>query len=349
MKGFRKFFDDIANTIADVIPDEVTDNLANNFSIQATKSQKSTVPVGNKPKPVHRKVLKIVHNARIPSEGNRKLSEVLGWNNHKQLAAGYISDLRRISYGYANYQVVDEIEVDGFPVKIDGFAYTGDQFVRLWRARRGFHKPDAVDYMRLVRKFNIIERVNSGEIDEVWLFAFPYAGYYESIMAGPGAFWCNAPALKGTEHAKRRFVIMGYNYQRGVGEMLENLGHRAESIMRHVYRGTRGDANLWERFTRYDQTHPGKAEVGMMHFAPNSIKDYDWGNKTKVPSTCDNWLKFPDIDSAPPRIVDCSDWGHGDIRAHHKWWFKRLPHITGEENGISYNWWKYIIDPNTVR
>jgi hypothetical protein len=218
----------------------------------------------------------------------------------------------------------------------------------MWKAKKGFHQPDAVDYLRLVREFNMIERVNSGEIDEVWLFGFPYAGYYESHMGGPGAFWCNSPALKGTEHADRRFIIMGYNYERGVGEMLENLGHRAESIMRHVYRNYKGrHENLWEKFAQYDQTHPGKAEVGIMHFAPNSTRDYEWGNKTQVLSRCDNWLKFPDL-SAPPRMVDCSDWGHGEIRKHHKWWFERLPHITGSANGIGYNWWEYIIDPNTV-
>jgi hypothetical protein len=305
-------------------------------------------PVGQKPTPIQRKVLKIVHDPRVPSEGNRKLSDVLGWNNHEQLAYGYINDVRRVSYGYANYQIVDRIEVDGLPVKEDGFSYTPDAFVKLWRTRKGFHKPDAVDYMRLVNEFNIIERVNSGEIDEIWLFGFPYAGYYEPIMGGPGAFWCNAPALKGTEHAKRRFVIMGFSYERGVGEMLENLGHRSESIMKHVYRKLKGPANLWERFARYDQTHPGKAEVGVMHFAPNSERDYDWGNKRKVKSCCDNWLKFPNL-SGPARIVDCSDWGDGDIRTHHKWWYKRIPHITGNKNGISYNWWKYIIDPNNVR
>lgn len=319
-----------------------------NSFVQPLLDQEPDEAVGDKPTPVHKKVLKIVHDARVPSEGNRKLSQVLGWNNHRQLVAGYISDLRRISYGYANYRVVDEIEVDGFPVKEDGYNYTADNFVRFWRARKGFHQPDRVDYLRLVEEFKMIERVNSGEIDEVWLFGFPYAGYYESIMAGPGAFWCNAPALKGTEHARRRFIIMGYNYERGVGEMLENLGHRAESIIRHAYRNTRGDGNLWERFTKYDKTHPGQAEVGVMHFAPNSVRDYDWGNKSKVPSYCDNWLNFPDL-SGPSRIVDCSDWGHGDIREHHKWWFKRLPHITGKANGVSYNWWKYIIDPNTVR
>ena len=89
-------------------------------------------------------------------------------------------------------------------------------------------------------------------------------------MAGPGAFWCNAPPLEGTRQATRRFVIMGFNYERGVGEMLEDLGHRAESILSHVFRDVRGDANLWERFIRYDQKNPGRAECGNVHFAPNS-------------------------------------------------------------------------------
>ncbi len=312
------------------------------------QSELQTVVVGDKPDPVHKKVLKIVHDASVPSHDGKLLSTVLGWNDHNKLAHDYIEDIHDTSYGYANYEIVDEIYVDGFPVKEDGFSYTADQFVGLWQAKSGFHQPDRVDYLALVREFEMIERVNSGEIDEIWLFGFPYAGYFESHMGGPGAFWCNSPALKGTAHAQRRFVIMGFSYERGVGEMLENMGHRAESIMRQVYRKTRGNANLWERFAQYDQTHPGQAEVGILHFAPNSIRDYDWGNKTKVLSRCDNWLNFPDL-SGEARIVDCSDWGDGDIRKHHKWWFERLPHINGAANGISLNWWEYIIDPNLVR
>lgn len=309
---------------------------------------KDDKPVGQKPDPIQRKVLTIIYNGRVPSAGNKRLSEALNWNDHKKLVEAYITDLKEISYGYANYRVVDEEIVDGFPTKLDGFTYTGDQFMQLWKAKQGFHKPDEVDYLKIVREFKLMERVNSGEIDEVWLFGFPYAGFYESIMAGPGAFWCNAPALKGTESCKRRFVIMGYNYQRGVGEMLENLGHRAESIIKHVYRNTRGNDNLWEKFIRYDKTHSGQAEVGLMHFAPNSTKDYEWNNKTKVMSRCDTWLNFPNLEGSA-RMVDCNDWGGGEIRAHHQWWFKRMPHITGSANRVSYNWWQYIIDPNTVR
>ncbi len=305
-------------------------------------------PSGEKPEPVHRKVLSIVFNPRVPSAKERRLNAVLGWNDPVALETDYITDLREVSYGYANYDVVERLEVDAFPVKIDGFAYTADSFVSAWKAGRGFHEPDAVDYHRILRDFDIINRVNAGQIDEVWLWGFPYAGYYESIMAGPGAFWCNAPPLKKTDSARRRFVIMGYNYQRGVGEMLENMGHRAESILRQVWRGKKGDDNLWERFARYDQTHPGRAEVGIMHFAPNSVRDYDWGNRTVVQSSCDDWLSFPHL-TGRQQPVDCRDWGEGDTRLHHLWWYRRLPHVTGRTRGVLNNWWAYIIDPNRVR
>jgi hypothetical protein len=237
--------------------------------------------------------------------------------------------------------------VDAFPIKKDGFRYTADEYVRCWQRRGGFHKPDAVDYHALLDEFTMIPKIDSGVIDEFWLFAFPYAGYYESIMAGPGAFWCNAPPLDHTSHASRRFIIMGFNYERGVGEMLESYGHRAESIMARVFRYKQGRENLWQRFTRYDQTHPGQAEVGNLHFAPNSVQDYDWGNRTPVPTRAANWLSFPNLD-ADSRVLNAVAWGRGDIREHHKWWYRHLPHVRGEAGGIAFNWWQYIVDPNLV-
>ncbi|MBI1281782.1 MAG: hypothetical protein GC179_26900 [Anaerolineaceae bacterium] len=298
------------------------------------------------PAPITRKVLAITHNPILRSQSGRTLKEYFRWQDPHQLAQGYINDIREVSFGYANYEIVEHLEVDSYPLKRDGFRYTEQSYLDAWRTRQ-FHDPDGVDYLELVREFRMIERVDSGEIDEVWLFGHPYGGYWESIMCGPGAFWCNAPPLAGTEHASRRFVIMGFNFERGVGEMLEDLGHRAESILYKVFENTHGEANLFEKFLRYDKKDRGRAEVGNVHFAPNSQRDYDWGNPTPVLSRCDTWLNFPDL-AGQPRIVTCADWGNGDIRAHHKWWMTRFPHIVGKTNGISWNWWQYVIDPNTV-
>jgi hypothetical protein len=298
------------------------------------------------PQPVHKKVSLIIHNPAVPGTG-KTLNDFLGWHDPDRLAWEFIADIREVSHGYANYEIAERLLVDDFPVKKDGFRYTADQYVRSWQRRGGFHQPDAVDYDALLEAFDMIAKVDSGAVDEFWLFAFPYAGYYESIMAGPGAFWCNAPPLRGTGDASRRFIIMGFNYERGVGEMLEAYGHRAESIMERVFRDKRGKENLWQRFIRHEQTHPGRAEVGNIHFAPNSARDYDWGNPTPVPTRASNWLKFPDLDGEP-QPLNTAAWGRGDIRGHHKWWFKHLPHVTGEAGHIAYNWWQYIVDPNLV-
>lgn len=298
------------------------------------------------PAPVWKKVSLIIHNPSVPGTG-QTLNDFLDWHDPDRLTAEFITDIREVSYGYANYQIAERILVDDFPVKQDGFRYTAAQYVRSWQRRGGFHQPDAVNYHALLDQFDMVAKIDSGAIDEFWLFAFPYAGYYESIMAGPGAFWCNAPPLAQTSHASKRFIIMGFNYERGVGEMLESYGHRAESIMAHVYRHKQGRENLWRRFTRHERTHPGRAEVGNLHFAPNSVRDYDWGNPTPVPTRAGNWLNFPDLEGQT-RMLDAAAWGRGDMRGHHQWWFRHLPHVQGQTDGIAHNWWQYIVDPNLV-
>lgn len=297
--------------------------------------------------PSPRRVLSIIHNPRIPKQGNRKLHETLGWNDPDALAQKFIMDVAMCSYGRARFEIVERIEVDSFPMKIDGFCYTPETYLDCWRSKRRFHDPDSVDYFRLLEEFSVRKKITQDLIDEVWLFAFPYAGYYESIMAGPGAFWCNAPPLSNTEDWQRRFIIMGFNYERGAGEMLENLGHRAESILSRVFHVSDGEENLWERFTRYDLTHPGHADVGTVHFAPNSERDYDWGNERYVYSYCDDWYDFPMM-QGHERRVNCEEWGNGDTRLHHLWWFKHFPHIEGSKEGISNNWWEYVLDPNKL-
>lgn len=299
------------------------------------------------PSPIHRKISLIIHAPSVPSKSGRTLPKLFGWNDPDRLVEHFIADMREASYGIARFEVVERMEVDEFPIKADGFRYDADPFAQLWRRQREFHQPDLVDYGSLLRQFDIIEKVTSGEIDEAWLMAFPYAGYYESTMGGPNAFWCNSPPLPDAERTRRRFVVMGFNYERGVGEMMEAFGHRAESIMTRVYAGRAPEDDLWQRFTRYDGQHPGASEVGNMHFAPNSARDYDWGNRRFVESACDDWYDFPELTGARRR-VNSEEWGKGDIRLHHAWWFRHLPHVGGKTGGLLNNWWAYILDPDRV-
>src|SRR5687768_5151576 len=147
------------------------------------------------PEPMVRRVLSVIHDPVLNRRTGQKLTQALEWYEPDWLAAEYVRDVRDASHGLLQYQIVDRIEKDGFPRKLDGFCYDAPTFLRCWHARRGFHEPDAVDYQAILREFDVVERVNAGEIDELWLFAFPYSGYYESLMVGPAAFWCNSPPL----------------------------------------------------------------------------------------------------------------------------------------------------------
>lgn len=295
--------------------------------------------------PIHLRVAVVTHDPLLKAYGGRRLHDHLGWHDPETLERQYIEDLRLASGGIARYEVVERHVVDGYPPKLDGFCYDDERYLACWARGRGFHQPDAADYHAILGAFDLFGKVRHGVIDEVWLFAFPYAGYYESHMAGAGAFWCNSPPLAGSTNCARRFVVMGFNYERDVGCMLENFGHRAESIMAHVYRGYRGEANLWERFTRYEQSHPGRAECGNVHFAPSSVRDYDWGNPRPVLSRADSWYRFPDL-SGPPRELRAAEWGGGNMRLHHLWWLEHLPRVAGTTDGVLNNWWRYLLHPD---
>lgn len=336
-------------------------------SPQPTPTPTPEPPIDTSPiSPMHPRALVIVYNPVIDSAG-AKLVQALNWNDPDELIAGYIADVDECSGGLVKYEVVQKIEVSELPVKIDGFRYSPQQYVRVATTNQDAHDPDAVDYLDILNKFNILPRVAANEFDEVWLFGGPYFGFWESAMAGAGAFFSNGGPIQGTASCPRKFVVMGFNYQRGVGEMLEDLGHRAESILARVWKSedflgyaydrarninalSNRQFNLFERFMLFDQIAPGKSNVGSVHYAPNSHSDYEWGIATPVQSCADDWLQFPNLPDPPNfRTLTARDWGGGDIRAHHKWWLSRLPKAPGATNGISNFWWKYFIDPNTVK
>jgi hypothetical protein len=269
--------------------------------------------------------------------------EAIGWGDPLALTSDFIASLREASHGLVSVTVVDTVVSTEFPPKTDGFRYSCGEYLAHWRAREGWHRPDLSDYRWIIREFGLARKIDDGVADEIWMWGGPYFGFWESTMAGPRAYFCNSDPVEGVESTKP-FVIMGYSYERGVGEMLENLGHRTESILTHVYGGWAPEStHAWNRFTLYDKVLPGKAACGNVHFAPNSETDYDWGNPRQVWSTCDDWLSYPELTGAR-RLVDCAEWGNGDIRLHHEWWFRHLPHVAGRTNGMLNNWWAYVFE-----
>ncbi len=275
-------------------------------------------------------------------DGARRLHAACGWHDPRPLTDAYIADLAECSYGYVHYQVAAWEDVDAYPLKLDGFRYTNASYFQCRAGRQAWHQPDAVDYRAIFEMFDIPARIEAGEFDEVWLWGFPYAGFWESTMAGRGAYFCNSAPVPGIQ-TSRLFVTMGFNYERGVGEMLESFGHRVESIMRHVFGSWEPrPTHAWNRFTLYNKIAPGRAACGNVHFAPNSTRDYEWDSRRRVWSTCDDWLDYPHL-TGKKRRVNCKEWGNGDIREHHRWWLRHLPHAQGHTDDKLNNWWAYVV------
>jgi hypothetical protein len=242
--------------------------------------------------PLTRKVLVIdFHPAAVPAR----------WNRSDVLIPGYIDAMRKASQDILAYQVVEKLEVPEYPLLMDGRQYTDTTFIGVLADDQSALR-DAngnyllADYEQIIQKFDLLQKIESAQIDEVWMFGGPYFGFYESRMVGTDAFWCNGPAI---EQNCRRFVIMGFNYEREVKEMVHDYGHRAESLLakqfgseeflRRLYdqQPTPAPANAYEQFLLDVGTvhrKPGGQEYGQDEFAWLSSMQPEWWPPTIDPN-----------------------------------------------------------------
>ncbi len=328
----------------------------------------SSLPPDNTTEPlriVTSHVLLVIYDPVVDTATGAKLSQVMKWNRVDDLVNSFMTDILETSGGLARYQIIERMELNEFPVLTDGFRYDPASYANVLKRKQPPSQPEKVDYHAILNGLNILPRIASRELDEVWVFNFPFAGFYESVMGGAGAYWCNSNPLHFTSGFDRKFVIMGFSPERGIGEMLENFGHRAESILSKVFNcqgflawannplrvpafvDPTSHLNLFQQYICFDQIAPGKAAVGSIHYAPNSAMPYEWNNPHQVSSNCYDWVNFPRFQN-DIRLVNASEWGNGDIRQHHKWWLKHLLKVSGRTGGIANNWWQYILDPNLV-
>jgi hypothetical protein len=293
------------------------------------------------------KVLVLNYDPIVPKAGGgtERLHAALKWEDPQKLAEQYIADLEKATAGSVRLKIVDWRNLDQIPSKKDGFKYSTEAYLKCHQAGKGWHERDAVDYARVVVENKVDELVDNGSVDEVWLFGGPYFGYWESAMAGPRSFYINGGPVRGIE-CKRPFVIMGFNYERGVAEMLHSLCHRVESTMARFSGGWQSD-NLtthWARFAANTKQSNGQAGCGSCHYPPNGESDYDYGNKRTVSSSADDWLNYPNL-KGTKSDVNCETWGGPDYhRNYFVWWYTRLPKAEGvnPESGLQNNWWKYV-------
>ncbi|HEY3415089.1 MAG TPA: hypothetical protein VGM51_18800 [Armatimonadota bacterium] len=297
------------------------------------------------------RVFVINYQPVIEAEGSRTVGQIFGWFNPYANTEAHRADMELASHDYLRINLLPQASVDEYPIFTNGYRFTDSSFTTAWRTRT--FPPGHCDENAIIKEFDLVRRVDCGDIDEIWVQAPPGFAMWETTMAGPGAYFCNSGPVSGT-NGNRLFIMTFFNYERSNDVMLEDWGHRTESILGfHVYGSwdSASERTTWDRFTRYDKNSPGRASCGNVHYPPNGTSDYDFANTTLVSSDADDWLNYPNF-TGTRTMVNRENWAapfYGDYhRNYHIWWFQRMPHIPGiGPDGMQANWWKYIVDLNS--
>lgn len=326
-----------------------------NFLSQRIDQTHAQVPTTNLQQ-IPTKLMVVIYDPILENYGGVKLHEYFpGWQNPDTLTGQLISDLNTVSHGLVNYQVVERIERDEWLPHTNGQRYTDEIYVNGWSSGTLPDYGDG-DYNAIINENGIEQKVKEGKVDEVWLWAYPEVDpppltpvyWCESIMAGNGAYLINCPRVVSGVDSKA-FVMMGFNYERGMPEALESYGHRTESIIKRVYGSWEAlETHDWNKFTLLDRDLSGRSGVGNAHNAFNAevsidpTRDYHRTSTRIVATSADDWYNFPQmIDVRTDK--NCTDWGCTDY-GYLKWWYDHMPHVSGFKEGRLNNWWRYIVD-----
>ena len=290
-------------------------------------------------------------------ENGLALTADRAWGDPTALGAAYVGDVSAASTGLIDQRIVRTTVVRGYPTKVNGFTFTNTQYLGCLVDSSADYCDDLIDYQAVLstaydqRFGSACDALKNKRIDEVWLWGGPWFGYQEFTIAGPNAL-CTQVA--------RTFAVMGFSYERGVGEMVHDLGHRAEFLVP----ASIGYA-LWDRFDgqrqRYaesffcppapDATHPEVdppvGHAGNPHFPPNAYCHYQYDRDYPVLSDADDWANYPNLTGAQT-TVNASTWG-GTQEGFMVWWLGRLPRNPGGTAAGLNNWWRYVYPAGRTR
>jgi hypothetical protein len=325
--------------------------VARSLSFAAESAQPAAIP---DPETREINVLVVNYDPILRGHGNLRLSRHLKWNDARVMTTNLIRYLREASGGFADYRIKDWVDVDAFPQKRDGFRYTEQSFLAMWKNRKQAHQPDGVSYAAIFKELHLAGRIEKENLRDLWIWGAPYFGTDEYAMKIPGdqvfypTFnpWFYRPY--DLPDCGRTVWVMGFNYEVGEDNALHSFGHRCEGILaltvgRGVWDDKAGVTNTWSRFTRQAEKFPDDAQVGNVHGGPNAKGGYDYGQTNAVLSGADDWFNYPHLTGAKS-LVNCDTWG----KPHHlnfmRWWLNHLPKNAGSTNGFYNNWWRYVVD-----
>jgi hypothetical protein len=300
---------------------------------------------------VSKRVFLLIFNPTVNDTGT-KLIQFQGYSSPDTLSTQLVDFMRNNSHGILRYQIAQRADVDSFAIKEDGYTYTKEEYLACLSGG-GCHTPDTADYASIINTYNLCGKLNSGEIDEVWMWGGPSFGFSEARLAGASAYSFPGSAVNGTT-CSRLLPIMAFGYDKGLTEAAIAFAHRVDSTMAVAYGGWdfNSNSNNWNRFT-FNVGNSSSQSVfgcGSSSFPPNGVSAGDWGNSSSVDSFCDQFnTNWPEVNvTGTKRSISCSEWGCNGL-GYLTWWFGKIPAYNGvAADGKYSDWWRYIGDPNKV-
>lgn len=225
--------------------------------------------------------------------------------------------------------------------------------------KRGNEAP-MTDYNAIMGRIDAAKWVKEQGVKEIWVWGYHggKVGLWESNMSSPTGDVSNSNRDgKDLPVFDRTYTVYHYNYQRGLGEMLENHMHQLEHLLNFVDgRDVTPPAKwpellFWGKFVGSDASHKLVGDVkrcGWTHYAPNSERDYDWQNPRYVETDIEDWR--PDGIGKTQRM-NAERWNNDPIQWR-IYWMQAIP---GVDNGLTYkgrklrNWWSFVSDWDRAR
>jgi hypothetical protein len=144
---------------------------------------------------------------------------------------------------------------------------------------------------------------------------------------------------------------MGPSPERGSDLAIHNFGHRTESAMTKTYGSWEQNrtAHNWDRFAlvKYQSPSYNYSGCGSIHYPPNGVSDYDYGNHATVNSNCADFENYPALGdpNVTAQPVTCSSWACDHLQFLN-YWFAHFPQGNGcGSDRISADWWRYFANP----
>lgn len=335
------------------------------------------------------KILGLVWN---PIVQGKRLHEQMGWVNpdaelHNavyalNIACGNlytiaVEELPLLAHTRKTFGSMSLPEFDGIP-----HDYPADTWYNFFKAfSSNFHAwPNGgqLHVGKLLERSNLVARINSGAIDEVWLASPPVPAPFEGCMLHPigdTTAYTTHDTMIAVPGLQRRCIL--HHFQVENWNAIHNYWHRVEAVLAHIWhRHVLGycdwdfggmsmqDVHTYAQlFTMTDLCRPGEAQVGSCHFMPNSKLGYVGDMDDAVPSGHHLWFEFPrgfplDL-SRKDRydIVSGGTWANyaglsGSV-SEYIWQLNHIP--KGQRNWSEApalfanrhtDWWKYIVDVN---